>query len=64
MSFKAKYSGWCRNCEIAIHEGDTVKYNESDEVVHDSCPEDVSEKDTKEDACGHCHLIHAGSCEW
>jgi len=36
-TFEASYDGWCYECSDHIYAGDSVGYNESDELVHEEC---------------------------
>jgi hypothetical protein len=37
VSFRAKYNGWCVECEEPIRAGDEIQYDAADQVVHVSC---------------------------
>lgn len=65
MSFAARYAGQCNECDERFPEGAMIKYNERDEVVHDSCPnsEDPTVLSKGEKVCGGCQTVHPpGEC--
>lgn len=37
MSFRAKYNGWCSECEAPIRAGDEIEYSDDNQVVHVAC---------------------------
>ncbi|MCT7373207.1 hypothetical protein [Mycolicibacterium llatzerense] len=64
MSFQAKYPGRCVSCGERIHEGEWVRYEDDDSLVHDNCDEapDVDAPQRNERKCPDCFTIHAGEC--
>lgn len=36
-AFPARFTSRCRDCQDAIHEGDMIRYNADDEIVHEDC---------------------------
>lgn len=62
MAFAARYHGTCPACESRIHEGDLVKYNTENQVVHDEClPVAIP---VEHPVCSVCWLTHAkGVCD-
>jgi len=40
MSFSARYPGRCPECGETIYEGDSVMYDDDDQVIHEECYED------------------------
>lgn len=52
-TFIAKYSSTCPDCENKIDNGDEVTYNGSNQIVHATCPDDIS-SGTSNGYCPNC----------
>lgn len=63
MAFTARYHGVCAACEKHIHEGDQVKYDAENQVVHDDCYLHTSAP-VEYPVCQVCWLTHPeGVCD-
>lgn len=60
MSFEAKYRGVCADCGSRIEPGQTVEYDEEDELVHTDCVPTGPVRSAP--PCERCWLVHAGEC--
>jgi hypothetical protein len=63
--FQAKFPGRCGECESHIAVGETVTYNDDDELVHHKCKVYSMDEFTlgpRETICPKCFCIHAGGC--
>jgi hypothetical protein len=47
MIFEAQYNGSCAGCDGRIAIGDRVTYTTDGGVVHENCPDQLFESDTK-----------------
>ena len=62
MTFTARYHGFCSSCEKHIHEGDQVKYDTENQVVHEECLPVTTPVEYP--VCTVCWLTHAkGVCD-
>lgn len=61
MSFLAKYSGTCSECEERISPGDEVHYVE-DQIAHVRC-ESFEHLDRPVEVCDSCWLTKPCDCE-
>lgn len=58
-AFKALYNGpACPDCEGFIKEGESVRYDDADQLVHAPCPGPPREAPV----CPECWVAHAGEC--
>lgn len=62
-TFVAKYPGRCADCGIPFEEGDTLMYDQDDQVVHTACIEHASAL-RPPTVCHRCFMAKAvnGSC--
>jgi hypothetical protein len=58
-AFEARYPGRCNECDEWFSEGTMIRYNSSDEIVHEDCG---GWDDPVPDACPECHTVHKGEC--
>lgn len=61
-TFRARFPGWCNECDGRIYENALVAYDGSGDVVHARCPE-LQEGQTG-DVCAKCFLVvtQSGAC--
>lgn len=56
--FKALYPGLCYECERGFGEGDPVRFDDDNDIVHDECPPPARQAAV----CPRCFIAHAGEC--
>lgn len=61
-TFRARFPGWCRECDTHYYENTLVAYDGNDDVVHAKCPEPREEP--VGDVCARCFLVvtQSGAC--
>ena len=65
-TFRAQWDGACAaNCGNRIHPGDTVRYDDNDQLRHDECTpkRDPLELAPSEVVCGVCWLVKPCRCD-
>ena len=62
--FPARYDGRCPECYEVIHEGDLLRPDADDRVVHADCDEHASPYRKPPEICPRCFIAKAanGSC--
>ena len=64
MSFPARYTTPCDDCDVLIQPEDHIAFNDSGEVVHALCPRPAGVVRPGEVSCTTCFLIHPiGACD-
>lgn len=61
MSFVARYSGDCADCDEPIVPGHDVTYDRHSNLVHVRCPQPPDDV-PPEPLCGRCFCYHVGEC--
>lgn len=55
-TFEAQWPGECYACGEWYPELAAIKYDDDNHIVHDHCPEDISDEFK---VCGDCNMVHA-----
>jgi hypothetical protein len=53
-AFEARYTSRCSACDERIYEGDLIRFDADDHVLHDDCTAHVPRERKSQPVCGSC----------